>query len=418
MIRPISSWRESDLQLLIELGTQESLEMEYKQSVPLVSAGDKKEFCKDISAFANAYGGLLIVGIEESSERDQGSRPVALAPIVDLSLKESLQQVLTDGVRPSLDFRIWPIEASSGDGEYLVIEVPKSLRGLHMVTLGGSNRYYRRHEFEAKTMGAYEIEDAYRSYILAERDVIGLLERHKIPNPNLSLAVERSAWLNVVVVPRFPTQGMFVPLCQRSRYDFKGIPVGLRSRDQLAGIDEFKPVYEGLKSELSYKSELDEGQIARFYSHTLFRSGICSFGLQLSNPTQGERVFYTKPLLVSLHNSLSFAAGLYLDVGYTGPLDIEVSVDSIGPLIAVWSAEERFRAVALGRTGFTTDHFDHRFTTTASNIGDSSPSVLRELFDHFWQSFGEQKCTYYGDDGNYMAQHVATREIDGVLRLV
>ena len=58
---------DSDIRTLKDNRVPESQELEYKQELPGNSDSAKKEFLADISAFANAQGGYLIIGIGEES---------------------------------------------------------------------------------------------------------------------------------------------------------------------------------------------------------------------------------------------------------------------------------------------------------------------------------------------------------------
>lgn len=54
----------------IQNQTPESMELDYKGStIKLSSRGDRKEFARDISSFANARGGLLVFGVSEVSSQ-------------------------------------------------------------------------------------------------------------------------------------------------------------------------------------------------------------------------------------------------------------------------------------------------------------------------------------------------------------
>jgi len=54
----------ADLEQLIRDAVPESLTLEYKRSDALSKENGKvNELCKDVSAFANSLGGLLIYGI-------------------------------------------------------------------------------------------------------------------------------------------------------------------------------------------------------------------------------------------------------------------------------------------------------------------------------------------------------------------
>ena len=66
-----------DLESLIENKIEESGECEYKSAEALEKSDKaKSEIAKDVSAMANAAGGLIIYGIKESSHVPQKITPI------------------------------------------------------------------------------------------------------------------------------------------------------------------------------------------------------------------------------------------------------------------------------------------------------------------------------------------------------
>ena len=70
---------ESDIQELIANGVLESREIDYKEQLKIGSDGDKKEFLYDVSSFANAGGGHLLIGVAESEGRPTEIKPLTIA---------------------------------------------------------------------------------------------------------------------------------------------------------------------------------------------------------------------------------------------------------------------------------------------------------------------------------------------------
>src|SRR5258706_423214 len=73
--RPLVTLTPSDLEGLVTRAVSESLYLDYKQEVTLDEAGDKdrekkKDFLADLTAFANADGGLILIGIREARDAD------------------------------------------------------------------------------------------------------------------------------------------------------------------------------------------------------------------------------------------------------------------------------------------------------------------------------------------------------------
>lgn len=168
MLTP-AKWDEEYLESLIQDQVEEGQELDYKasDSLPGPGAPDKKkvEFCKDVSAFANASGGILIYGITEEELNDNGKkvryRPVAIDDGVDISIitKEHLSRILNDGIQRRVEYSIYLVTLSQKPGRHaIVIQIPQSTTA-HQVTASKDYRYYRRYEAEILGMQDYEIRD-------------------------------------------------------------------------------------------------------------------------------------------------------------------------------------------------------------------------------------------------------------------
>ncbi|GAB4507414.1 MAG: hypothetical protein Tsb0026_02750 [Sulfuricaulis sp.] len=140
--KSLSEITETDLLGLIEDKVSENKTIDYKRDRIGNSDSEKKEFLYDISSFANASGGHLILGAEE--EDGLPTRFVGLGNInIDQEMGR-LQEIIRDGIRPQiLGLAMVPVELTSG-GKVLVIRVPKSWNPPHQVVYQKSFRFYGR----------------------------------------------------------------------------------------------------------------------------------------------------------------------------------------------------------------------------------------------------------------------------------
>ena len=65
--KPLSEITEVDIKMLISEKVSEGKRVEYKSALFLNKPKEKQEFLADISSFANAVGGFLIIGIVEKN---------------------------------------------------------------------------------------------------------------------------------------------------------------------------------------------------------------------------------------------------------------------------------------------------------------------------------------------------------------
>ena len=144
----------AEIERLIRDQVQESIHLDYKGSKAL-SPKERDEIAKDVSAFANSDGGILIYGVEEDKSTHL---PVRIDNGVDDSIcsREWLENTVTSRITPKVDdVRVLPLSAGPGRSLY-VVSVPKSFRGPHQAS---DRRFYKRHNFKSEPMEEYEIND-------------------------------------------------------------------------------------------------------------------------------------------------------------------------------------------------------------------------------------------------------------------
>lgn len=160
-MKDASEWEEDDILSLEKNKIQESLTLDYKKSDALGKQDyKKKELSKDVSAFANSQGGVLLYGMEED-----GHYPCGIDEGVDPNdiSKEWIEQVINSTVHPKIEgLRINQIHLkskSNGRVAYAIC-IPQAIaRAPHQAS---DKRYYKRYNFASVPMEDYEIRDALR----------------------------------------------------------------------------------------------------------------------------------------------------------------------------------------------------------------------------------------------------------------
>jgi hypothetical protein len=162
-MRQPAEWIEDDLLGLIKDQVAESLTLDYKASASLQRTdGKKADLSKDVSAFANSAGGLLVYGIKENghipTELDEGLNPDEIS-------KEWLEQVINSRISRRIDGiqiqQIYLTGTRTGRVAYIVA-VPASARAPHMAS---DHRFYKRFNFESVPMEEYEVRDVSRRLV-------------------------------------------------------------------------------------------------------------------------------------------------------------------------------------------------------------------------------------------------------------
>lgn len=154
----MSDWTKERLERMIADGVEESLSLDYKRGEALSRKEPKRvEITKDVSAFANSAGGVLIYGVAEPADKTKRHLPERLDPIrrADVS-KEWLEQIIQT-IQPHIEgVVVHPVTIDEHAGLVCyVVEVPAS-QTAHQAR---DHVYYKRHNFNTLPMEDYEVRD-------------------------------------------------------------------------------------------------------------------------------------------------------------------------------------------------------------------------------------------------------------------
>jgi hypothetical protein len=159
---------EESLRTFLALSLPEGLYLDYKENLSGTSEKEaKREFLKDITAFANAAGGHLLLGVKEPAEGlsvdgqliglDHGG-----------TVAQDLERLASASIDPRIPgLRIVCVSLASGRS-CLVIHIPPSLGRPHMVNHTGHRAFYARHSESSFPMTTHEIREAVLASASAE----------------------------------------------------------------------------------------------------------------------------------------------------------------------------------------------------------------------------------------------------------
>lgn len=159
--KPLRELTEADLEAMIgDPRFREGQYIDYKREVRTATDTDKEEFIKDVSAFANSFGGLLVVGVKDVNglpETINGVEPGSTGknyPNFD-KLITGFQQIINDHTDPRLSgVQIIPVSLKSGKS-VLIFDIPKSPLLPHRNRLDG--KFYYRYDSQSREMTTAEI---------------------------------------------------------------------------------------------------------------------------------------------------------------------------------------------------------------------------------------------------------------------
>lgn len=153
-------WTEKDLHDL--LGLPESFRLEFKSGELLSKSNDgvARDLAKEVSAFANSEGGVIVIGLKEDKPANSKARVASAVDGVKREFQwnvERLQQLVEASVSPylpGLRFKRIPLSSvDDGTRSAFVIVVPQGSTAFQAKDC----IYYGRSEFEAKALPDHEI---------------------------------------------------------------------------------------------------------------------------------------------------------------------------------------------------------------------------------------------------------------------
>ncbi|MFE8423775.1 ATP-binding protein [Tenacibaculum sp. ZH5_bin.1] len=156
----------------IENEIEESIHIEFKSAGALSKKdGQKKEVSKDVSAFANSDGGIIIYGIEEKNHKAHSFSFIDGNEFT----KEWLEQIISSTVNRNIpDLKIFPVRKNGIISSTIyVVQIPSSLEAPHMAR---DKKYYKRYNFESVPMEEYEVRQLYgrkvKSKLILDKSII------------------------------------------------------------------------------------------------------------------------------------------------------------------------------------------------------------------------------------------------------
>jgi Schlafen, AlbA_2 len=248
-IKPIELVVEADIQRIIELELKEGADLEFKSALATkdgsadrwITSGDKvggeakKDLTKELVGFANASGGTLILGIEESSDKPSRAKCIKPLPkVVDLA--DRLKMACRDLAEPRLPhLSIVGVPINTDGSGVVVFRVGgPSFLGPHRHSR--DKEFYIRRNDESMPMTVEEIR----------RYSIGLQQRSEAVQARLDKFARSFFGLAQPADPIvrmslciIPTGEMHVPFIHRkpeAKLQLETIPLKIGSTEHACGI--------------------------------------------------------------------------------------------------------------------------------------------------------------------------------------
>ncbi|WP_433709654.1 AlbA family DNA-binding domain-containing protein [Nocardia sp. CA-084685] len=202
---PVDALTRDHLETAVDRQMPEAEDLDFKSDLYGKTPEAKQELAKDVSALANASGGVLILGIAERNSVAESLKPVPL----QAKGAESMQQICQSWIRPFLPgLRITevPDPAKEGSGYYVIL-VPRSADAPHAAMRNSDGTllsYHLRDGATIRWLAEAEIARRYRDRFVSRVELTAALDLvHDDGVSHISTATGQP-WLTLSAYPSAP----------------------------------------------------------------------------------------------------------------------------------------------------------------------------------------------------------------------
>lgn len=387
----LDSIAESDLEALVTGGVHESRSIEFKASLEIGNDSEKKEFLADVSSFANANGGDIVFGVEESDGVASGI--VGLDGFSPDTHHLRVEEIIRNGLEPRIvGLRLHSLELASGR-HVLIARIPNSLNRPHMVIFKGTSRFFSRNSAGKYQLDVHELRSA---FIASE----SLSERVR------QFRLERIDTILQGNTPE-PLRGCHFVCLHLIPLEAFNLSISFDTARAQAIRDKLRPIYSsGWSPGTNFDGLLTASGVSEDQSTSyvqLFRNGVLEavesrMLKSESNPAQKiiPSIVYEREIITALDGYLEF----YRDYGMPTPIVIGLSLLNVrGFHMYVGPSRRNDSARLIDREHLILpDQFAESYDITAAEF-------LKPSFDQIWNACGWSHDINYDKDGNWNQKH-------------
>jgi Putative DNA-binding domain len=217
---PIDQLTIEDIQAAVDASVEESRDLDFKEDHYPKGNDGNDELAKDVAAFANHVGGLIVIGVREQQLRAVELTPVTLANDPGGRCEQILLRRITPFVR---DVNIRVLESTDQPGQGIVlIAVPRSLAAPHAVFRERDDLHRMSWPVRSGTGTRYldetEPADFYRTRFAGAAAQSARLETVQAEGRlRLGGADSQPVWLAISLVPALPGEVRPTDRVERAR---------------------------------------------------------------------------------------------------------------------------------------------------------------------------------------------------------
>jgi len=371
-------------------GVVESTTLEYKSDLPGTSDDQRREFLKDVSAFANTAGGDLVYGVKEKDGVIDGMPGVEILNADKTVL--DLEQRIRDGIEPRLrpDPQFHHFEVKSGRFVFL-IRVDQSWIAPHRVSFKGHGHFYGRGAAGIYSMNVQQLRDAFTASVtLTERVRAFRMERvSKVAHHSTPVPIQDEGRPVLIL--------HLIPLAAFASHF--SISIGAES-DRLR---EFNPIgFEPRAgtSRLNLDGRVncaghDRDRDPRWQSYTqIYRTGIVEAVEALNYADRNGQRFLYPTYETDLRETLPNHLNLLTMLAVPTPIYVFVSLIRVGGCRLMYE-----------RSTSSRDSVDREDILLPEVViedgGVPVDNILKPMLDMIWNAVGHETCPRYDAKGKW-----------------
>ena len=388
-------WTERDVQALVDEGREEGLQLDFKRQLyDRRDPSGKREWAKDVTAFANTSGGTLLFGVDEENGQAVGVTGVPADGIdAELSrLTNVLHDWTTPRVGPNVDMRVLPW----GEGvAVVVVEVDRSWSRPHAVSSPGEHTmsFYRRVGRDSLPFDAVEVAELVReSQSLPSRldafhaDRVAAVQAGELPRP---LLFSRHYVLTVAPWQAFRPTPPQIPV------------VDLQPR-LLDRAHVYRPSLEGVV--VIDTDQFLEDEHPAFEQAVAHRSGAVEFvghaGFYPDERDAGAVRFSHLNVEEALVRHVGAAVRYWQETGIAGPISVALTlVGTRGVIAPASTVSGHERDSRIRRHALRLPRLD--LVDPPAADPQSVAAALRPLFDVLAQATGREHTRSFDTEGHW-----------------
>ena len=357
--------------------------LEYKSALYEDNDRGKRELLLDVCMFANATGGILLIGVPERRD-EQGQPTGAPDPAgtigLEISNPEAVLNAYDARVMEAIEERL-PLEAASidvGQGQrILAIRVPNSSRKPHSVRYQGHIYFPSRRERQRYHLTVREIKELVMKTISSLKQAEELLE-------SSFFSVTRSGDLPYLIIGMIPVF-------------FEDFLVDVRAERVRMAVGNFSRAGSTLYGNPTYTFDGIERREARSeYTVRFQRNGLLNASLQLPLiPPEGTHRFAPVGVDIHLHRFVSKAGSIFEAAALSPPYVLGMMLRVQRPSTGVYDGGDYRGELHTEPVPAS----DYRFPYMQIDDLSSTDGIIRPFCDQTHQMFGQDGSPSFNADG-------------------